>query len=80
MEFIILFQVIGDACGGLLEIAKETRGQTFLLYAKKKSQRGFFRGTHVAFVLEVGSLSKEKKPTWVFSASEAAFMVEARMV
>lgn len=37
------FKKIGDACGGLLEVAPETMNQSFLLYAKLKV-KGFSSG------------------------------------
>ena len=30
------FKLIGEACGGLLEVARETNDQSFLMYAKLK--------------------------------------------
>ena len=30
------FQLIGEACGGLLEVARETKDQSFLMFAKLK--------------------------------------------
>ena len=30
------FKIIGEACGGLLEVTKETFDQSFLMYAKIK--------------------------------------------
>ena len=38
-----VFKVIGDACGGFLEIAEETNNKTFLGYAKIKV-KGFENG------------------------------------